>query len=89
MKFAGYVLFLASAVSDAAIWLSIWQLVDESRQANPDKNFSRFWWLPAWQVHKNCYPASDVKRKIVLRFIATFALLGAATACFGYSMFHT
>jgi ABC-type phosphate transport system permease subunit len=88
VKIAGYVLFMVAFVFYAAIWLAIWQLVSESRQASPDKHFGRFWWLPAWRFHKNSYPASHLRRKIVFRFILTFAVLSAAMACVGYSALH-
>ena len=74
MRITGYVLFIIAFVIYATIWQAIWQLVRESRQVKPDTRFSRFWWLPAWRVHKKTYPSSNVRQQIVMRFILTFAL---------------
>jgi hypothetical protein len=86
MTITGYVLFMVAFVYYAAIWFLIWQLVSKSRQVSPDKHFSRLCWLPAWRVHRNNFPASNLRRKVVMRFVMTFALLIAAMACVGYSM---
>jgi ABC-type phosphate transport system permease subunit len=88
VKITGYVLFMVALVFYAAIWMAIWQLVSESRQATSDKHLGRFWWLPAWRVHKVSYPGSDLRQKIVMRFILTFALLSAAMACIGYATYR-
>ncbi|NYF89081.1 ABC-type phosphate transport system permease subunit [Edaphobacter lichenicola] len=88
VKTTGYILFMAAFVVYAMIWQAIWQLVSENRQAYPDKRFGRFWWAPAWRVHRNSYPSSNLRRQIVMLFMLTFALLCAAMVCIGYSMLH-
>jgi hypothetical protein len=84
----GYVFFLLAFILYGTIWQAIGRLVKESRQIEPGRHFSRFWWLLAWKAHKSGYPISDVRQQIVVRFILTFASLSVATACIGYSMFH-
>jgi hypothetical protein len=88
LKITGYVLFALAFIFYATILQAVWQLVNESRRVRPDLRFSRFWWLPAWKVHRISYPTSNIRKQIVIRFILTFAFLAAATACLGYAMFH-
>ena len=89
MKIAGLIFFLGALISYLAIWRSIAQLVKESRQAEPDTHLSRIWWLPAWDIHQINYPASPVRRQIILRFVWTAILMTLAMACIGYSLIHS
>jgi hypothetical protein len=88
LKITGYMFFVAALFFYMTIWQGIWQLVTESRQAKPDVRLSRFWWLPAWRIHQSSYPTSDVRRRIVMRFTLTFALLIVGMACIARSMLH-
>ncbi len=88
MRITGYVFCILALIFYLMIWQAIWHLVSKSREIEPDKQFSRFWWLPAWRVHTNRYPTSNLRRKIVMLFILTFALLCVGMVCIGYSMFY-
>jgi hypothetical protein len=62
---------------------SVWQLVAECREVAPDGRFNRFWWTPAWKIHRRSFPNSSLRRQILLLFSSTFLLLLIATACMG------
>jgi ABC-type phosphate transport system permease subunit len=86
MKIAGYILFVFAFFSYGATISSIWRLVAETRNTKTSVNFNRFWWTPAWKVHRNAYPESSVRKQIVMRFITTFTLMIAAMACIAIAM---
>jgi len=91
MKILGYILFALAFFSYGATISSIWRLVAESRSTKTSVNFNRFWWTPAWKVHRTAYPESPLRKQIVVRFITTFTLMMAAMACIAVAMvkFHT
>ena len=80
MSLITYVLFGLAFACYVATVRSIWKLVAESRREFPEGRFNRFWWIPAWRVHRRLFPGSPLRRKIVVRFGLTFALLLIATA---------
>ena len=47
------------------------------------RRFNRFWWMPAWKVHRRAFPKSSLRRQIVTRFAITFALVVVSTIFMG------
>lgn len=88
MKVVGYLVFLVALIFYVMTWREIWQLVDETRKLESCTNFNRFWWTPAWRVHRTAYPESRLRRRIVVRFLLTFGVMMIAMACFGYAFIH-
>ena len=88
MTVIGYVLFTLALVSYGATVKAIWTLVGESKRVESEKRFNRFWWLPAWRIHRKVYPDSSLRRQIVTRFALTFALVVISTTCVGAGMFQ-
>src|SRR6201999_3506832 len=58
MKATGICLFLIAAVIYFQLLQDIWQLVAEAREAGSTVRFNRFWWTPAWGVHRAAFPSS-------------------------------
>jgi len=81
MRVVGYLLAALSLYSYATTVHAIWRLVAETKQLNTGVHFNRFWWTPAWRLHRNAYPESNLRRQIVTRFTLTFALMVAAMGC--------
>ncbi len=81
MTVMGYILFALALVCYVATVKAIWILVSESNGVEPQRDFNRFWWMPAWKVHRRAFPKSSLRRQIVTRFILTFALVVVSTAC--------
>lgn len=88
MKVVGCLLFLVALIFYFMTWREIWRLVDESRTLVPSVRFNRFWWTPAWKVHRTAYPERLVRRRIILSFLMTFGAMILAMACIGYSLTH-
>jgi hypothetical protein len=86
MRILEYVLFTLAFVCYGATVRSIWRLVIESNALASAGRFNRFWWVPAWKIHRKAYPASALRRQIIARFALTFALMATATACLGLRM---
>lgn len=76
MKATGICLFLIAAVIYFQLLQDIWRLVAEARQAGSTVRFNRFWWTPAWGVHRAVFPSSSLRRGITARFIAIGILGG-------------
>jgi hypothetical protein len=81
MKVAGYMLFAVALLFYVAIVRSIRRLISEVRQLNTGVRFNRFWWPLALKAHRNAYPASNVRKRIVVGFPLTIALLLASVEC--------
>jgi hypothetical protein len=88
MKAAGFALFSLTAIVYVWTVRTIWQLVDQANRLESGRRFNRFWWTPAWKVHKAAFPASPLRRKIVARFLITWGLGALALACFVYAEIH-
>jgi hypothetical protein len=88
MKIGFYICFGITLVFYVRTVQAIWRLVAESRLLEPEARFNRFWWTPAWKVHRIGYPESPVRRKIVIRFLLTFGFMIVAMACLAYSEIH-
>jgi hypothetical protein len=86
MRIVGYAFMVAAFFFYVKTIQSIWTLVAESRILKPEMNFNRLWWLPAWNLHRNAYPGSCVRRRIVQRFAVTFALMLAGMGFIARSM---
>lgn len=69
-------------------WRAIIELVSQARLAKPSRKFYRFWWTPAWRVHKRAYPTSKIRRQIVLNFALTFGCMLIAMVCLAYTELH-
>jgi hypothetical protein len=81
MTIIGYVLMALGFVAYGSILRAIFRLVAETRQLNSDARFNRFWWTPAWKIHRAAYPLSRIRKQIVVLFLLTFILVCAGTAC--------
>ena len=81
MKIAGYVLFVIALFFYVMIVRSIGRLVTEVSQLNPGVRINRFWWPLALKPHRSAYPASNVRKRIILGFPLTIALLLASVVC--------
>jgi ABC-type phosphate transport system permease subunit len=88
MKTVGYLLFLVAAIFYVRTIKAIWQLVDESQKLKTRQRFNRFWWTPAWKVHREAYPESLLRRQIVTRFVITFLCMILAIAVLGYATIY-
>ena len=88
MKFAGFALFAVAAV--LYIWTvrTIWHLVNESKRLGSGVRFNRWRWTPAWKVHRAAYPASALRRQIVIGFLLTWGVGVLALACIAYADIH-
>lgn len=75
MRVVGFGLILLALVSYVSTVRAIWTLVRESRRVEPAARLGLFWWLPAWRVHRQAYPASRLRKQIVTRFGLTFGLM--------------
>ncbi len=89
IKIAGFVLMAVAFVSYGRLVQNIFQLVSDSRRINSGVRFNRFWWPPAWRVHRDGYPTSPVRRHIVWGFLLTCALMFAGMTCLAVSILHT
>jgi hypothetical protein len=89
MKIAGYILF-ALAVA-FYIWTvrTIWQLVREANNLGTGVRFSRWRWTPAWKVHRAANPSSPLRRRIIVRFLLTWATGVLAMLCIAYATVHS
>ncbi len=56
MTVMGYILFALALVCYVATVKAIWILVSESNGVEPQRDFNRFWWMPAWKVHRRAFP---------------------------------
>lgn len=85
MRFAGFALFAVTAI--LYIWTvrTIWHLVDESKRLGSGVRFNRWRWTPAWKVHRKAYPASPLRRQIVIRFLLTCGVGALAVASIAYA----
>ena len=81
MKIAGYLLFVIALFFYVVIVHSIRRLVAEVRQLNNGARINRFLWPLALKAHRSAYPASNVRKLIIVGFPLTIALLLAAVAC--------
>ena len=81
MSIAFYGLFLVALVFYVQTWRSIKRLVTEARQTGNTARFNLLWWTPARRVHREAYPASPVRKQILLNFSLAFVFLLAAMAC--------
>jgi hypothetical protein len=75
MEIAGYILSGLVFVCYIQTVRAIWQLVDEARQLGTGTRFNRFWWMPAWKVHRKGYPESTTRRQVIMRCLLTAALM--------------
>ena len=88
MRVLAYCIFVIAFFSYGKTVQAIWQLVAETRALNSGVQFNRFWWMPAWKVHRAAYSASPLRRSFVIRFAITFALLVVSMACIALSILH-
>jgi hypothetical protein len=79
MKVTGFVLFGMLVLIYLHLVKEIWRLVAESKQLGSATRFNRFWWTPAWRLHRAAFPSSELRRGIVHRFIA---ITGLGIICF-------
>jgi hypothetical protein len=86
MTIIGYVLMALAFLAYGTIIKAVFRLVAETRQLNSGVRFNRFWWTPAWKVHRGAYPMSPVRNQIIVRFLVTFALMLAGMACIAFSL---
>ena len=54
MKIAGFILFALALTLYVWTVRAIWQLVSETNNLGTGVRFSRWWWTPAWKVHRAC-----------------------------------
>jgi len=88
MRFAGFSLFAVTAILYILTVRKIWHLVDESKRLDSRVRFNRWRWTPAWKVHREAYPASPLRRQIVIRFLLTWVVGAVALACVAYADIH-
>jgi hypothetical protein len=67
---------------------AIWRLVAESKLLESGVRFNRFYWTPAWKVHRIGYPKSPVRRQIVTGFLFTWTFMMVALVFLVYSQTH-
>ena len=84
LKLLTGMLFASALAAYAITWKAIFRLIGEARQIGSEVRFNRFWWLPAWRVHKTAYPDSSTRRQIVVSFAMTFLLMIVAMGCLAY-----
>ena len=88
MAIIGYVLVGLAFLSYGTIIQAVFRLVAEARRLNSGVRFNRFWWTPAWKIHRAAYPESPARKQIVLRFLLTFALMFAGMTCLAMKIVH-
>jgi len=86
MTVLSYMLFLWAFVTYFLLLKQIMHLVQESKKTNSTVRFNRFWWIPAWKVHRAEYPASPIRRNIIGLFAVTFVLMISATVCMAFEL---
>src|SRR5215470_8564597 len=69
LRVSGYALFLLGTFLNVRVWRTICRLVDECRADDPSCHFSQFWWIGAWRYHRQRFPESGLRRKIVLGYV--------------------
>lgn len=88
MGIVGYLLFALALFFYVTTVKAIWRLVSESKAIGvaPRNSFNRFWWMPAWKVHREAFPESYLRRQIIIRFALTWVLMIVAVACIALPM---
>lgn len=88
MRNTGIALFAIAFL--AYIWTvrTIWLLVDEANRLDSNRRFSRFWWTSAWKTHAAAFPASQLRRQIIVRFPITLGIGAAAMICIAFAEIH-
>lgn len=74
----GCALFLVAFFFYVRLVRTIWRMVDICRAHEPSRQFSRFWWMPAWRYHKRHFPESDLRKRIVFGFALCWVLMMGA-----------
>ena len=89
MRLVGYAFIAVTVI--LYIWTirTMWHLVDESKRLESGVRFNRWFWTPAWNVHREAYPASLLRQQIVTRFLLAWGVAALAVACIAYADLHT
>lgn len=85
MKLLGFVFLTLIFATYALLVKTIWQLVDESRKVDVTTRFNRFWWIPAWKVHRLAFPESPLRNRIVLLWLLCFVTIIPTLWCMAYA----
>ncbi len=88
MKIGAFVLMTLTFVLYCLVVKAIWQLVSETRASGSTARFNRFWWLPAWKVHRAVFPESPLRRRIVRLCGLCYLVMCAAFVCFVSAELH-
>ena len=88
MRLVGYAFIAVTVILYIRTIRTIWHLVDESKRLGTGVRFNRWWWTPAWKVHREAYPASPLRRQIATRLLLTWGAGALATACIAYAEIH-
>jgi hypothetical protein len=89
MKIAGYILFALAVAFHIWTIRTISQLVRETNNLGTGVRFSHFLWTPAWKVHRAAIPSSPLRRRIIVRFLLTWATATLAMLCIAYATVHS
>ena len=89
MKIAAYILFALAVALYIWTMRTIWQLVRETNNLGAGARFSYWWWTPAWKVHRAANPSSPLRRRIIARFLLTWAIGILAMLSIAYATVHS
>jgi hypothetical protein len=64
------------------------KLVREVNEGRPEMDLRWYRWNKAWRPHRLLYPASTVRRSIVVCFLLCWLLMCGGLACVGLAQVH-
>jgi hypothetical protein len=88
MMVAGVLLCLMALGVYALLLRTTNQLVREVNEADAKVSFSWYRWNKAWRPHRALFPASTLRRDLILRVALCFFLMAAGVLCVGIARIH-